>query len=520
MRRRLLIVAAAVVLCSFALAPLARAAESEWHSETPVAAGISVPAPLGEVGDIKFWAPNRGVLITAGSKGMPAGVYAYDGTSWHLYSTVCGGHEGSIAWAGPDEFWTVSDYAIAQEGNQSQKLEMARTLCHFKNGEVIASYAEPLGTATTYQKMNAAACFGPSDCWFAGKPLPESAPNSGPFHLHWNGSSLTAVPSLIEPQPLIEDPAGTVTDLSFLDGVTYESASASPFLREANLLRPQVFSSVSLPAGATGPFGLAGDGGQLWAISRNGSSALRSIGGGFELVSLQRPLGSILIPETERAVLAAEPNGAAAWVGGAKSGPGGEIATVTRVSADGSVSPTITLPDPSEEIGPKGAAGAIACPSLGQCWLATTKGWLFHLGGSLEGDTDPAMHALITFRPADNSTRTFVPAGLPEDNSGETEAAKKGEELAREPFPHHRKARPLVTKVRQKIIGETVLELSFRLHARAHVQLLAKLHRKVVAKTPKLTLNVGPHRLRLRLDPKRWPTGLDFQVHPAGKRAE
>ena len=61
-----------------------------------------------------------------------------------------------------------------------------------------------------------------------------------------------------------------------------------------------------------------------------------------------------------------------------------------------------------------------------------------------------------------------------------------------------------------------MLQLSFVLHAKAHVQLLAKRHHKVVAKTDKLTLGKGPHRLRLHLDPDRWPTGLDFEVHPAG----
>jgi hypothetical protein len=506
------VLALAIVLAAVVGSPAARAAEPEWHSETPVAAGIGVPTPLGEVGDIEFWQPNRGVLITAGNKGMPAGVYAYDGTGWHLYSTVCGGHEGSIAWAGPDEFWTVSDYALRQEGTQSAGREWARTLCHFENGEVVASYAEPIGTASTYPKMETAACAGPDDCWFAGGRLPETAANTGPFHLHWDGGALTAVPSLTEPQAQIVDPPGVVSGASFLAGSLYESASEPPFLRQVSLAQPQVFSSVSLPESAVGPFELAGDGAQLWAVGLNGGSVLRSIGAGFETVPAERGLGTVL-------ALAAEPNGAAAWVGGGKFVAGNELATVTRVSAGGSVSSTQSLPDPAEEIGGKGAAEAIACPSAGQCWLATKKGWLFHLGGSLPQDTDPAMHALITFRPEDNSTRSFVPGGVPEDNSGETEAKKSLEEPLGEKFPHRPKRRPLISKVHQRIVGKTVLELSFRLFARARVQLLAKFHRTVVAKTPKLTLGTGPHKIRLRLDPKRWPTGLDFQVHPAGKSA-
>jgi hypothetical protein len=515
MRRALptLAVALATLFGVLDLSPRALADEAGWHSETPVAAGIDVPEPLGEIGDIEFWAPNRGVLITAGNDALPAGVYAYDGTGWRLYSSVCGGHEGRIAWAGPEEFWTVSDYATPQEGNQgSAILEHARTLCHFEGGKVVASYAEPLGAPAAYQQMGAAACDGPSNCWFAGEPLLSSAANAGAFHLHWDGGSLTAVPSAIESQPQIEDPGGTISALEFLDGRLYEAATQEPFLREVSLARPGLFSAVTLPEGATGPFDLGGDGAQLWAVGQDGESALRSVGAGFEAVELERPLGAT-------AAAASEPNGAAVWAAGAKSTPTGEAATVTRVSADGSVAPTVTLPDPSEEIDPKGGAAVIACPSPGQCWLATKKGWLFHLGGSLPQDLDPAMHTLISFRPPDNSTRSFVPAGVPEDNSGESERAKTPfEELPGEKFPHSRKARQLVSKVHQKIIGRTILELSFILHGRAHVQLLAKRHRKVVAKTPKLTLSPGPHSLRLRLDPKRWPTGLDFHVHPAGKR--
>ena len=109
MRRGLIAAVVGVALFCLGLSPACSLAASGWHSEQPVAAGAGVPVPLGEVGDIEFWAPNRGALITGGNGGMPAGVYAYDGTGWYLYSTVCGGREGRIAWTGPDEFWTISD---------------------------------------------------------------------------------------------------------------------------------------------------------------------------------------------------------------------------------------------------------------------------------------------------------------------------------------------------------------------------------------------------------------------------
>jgi hypothetical protein len=394
-------------------------------------------------------------------------------------------------------------------------LEENRTLCHFKGGEVIASYAEPIRTATTYSRMEAAACNGPADCWFAGEPLDETAPNQGPFHLHWNGGGLTAVPSLTEAQPQIVDPPGTITDLAFFEGTLYETATEAPFLREASLLRPEVFAPVRLPEGATGPFTLAADGGQLWAISESKPLALRSIGEGFESIPLERAIGKA--GGVAAVPLATEPNGAAVWVGGREEEGNVTRANVTRISASGAESAPVHLPRPEEELDPKGRPWAIACPGAGQCWLATEKGWLFHLGASLPQDTDPAMHVLITQRPADNSTPTFVPGGVPEDNSGEKEAAKSPGEGNVEPFPHPHKHRAIVFKVRRKIIGNSILQLSFILRARAHVQLLAKVHKEVVAKTPRLTLAKGPHRLRLTLDPEHWPTGLDFQVHPAGK---
>ena len=157
-----------------------------WRSEQP--SGPNGPTPLGEVGDISCRQANRCLLITPGNGGMPAGIYAYDGSGWFLYSTVCGGHAGRIAWAGPTDFWTISDQQSGQgsvaAGGEAEGFN--RSLCHFVNGAVVASYAEPLGVGGSYLPMNAAACNGPSECWFAGERLPGTG-NVGAFHLYWNG---------------------------------------------------------------------------------------------------------------------------------------------------------------------------------------------------------------------------------------------------------------------------------------------------------------------------------------------
>src|SRR4029077_9133866 len=123
MRRLVLLVG----LLALPALPSASAADG-WHSAQPVTGGVEVPTTIGEIGDIEFWAPNRGMLITAGNEGIAAGLFAYDGTGWYRYSTVCGGHEGRIAYAGPNDFWTISDQQAGQETGAAPPRHIS--LCH------------------------------------------------------------------------------------------------------------------------------------------------------------------------------------------------------------------------------------------------------------------------------------------------------------------------------------------------------------------------------------------------------
>ncbi len=520
-----------------------------WHSQQP--SGAVGPTPLGEVGDIACRQANRCVLSTAGNGGMPAGIYAYNGVEWHLYSTVCGGKEGKIAWAGPNEFWTISDQPSGQViggGTATQGFKIS--LCHFKDGAVVASYAEPIGVGSSYLAMNAAACNGPDECWFAGERLPGTG-NVGAFHLYWNGLTLTPVPSLSQLQPQLHDPGRTVFGLAYhggelYEGVTVKADDKAPgeSASEPNLLHRVVPGTlpefVGIPANAPISFGSAGaeatsmqgfrlsDGGNfLWAASGAGLGAgssspaavtvLRLGVGGLEQVALDDP-ASTFKPGDVVTGLAAEPGTEAAWIAYRHSNDGSSTfrSRVALVHGDGTVEPSISLPLEGEGApAAVGTAGPITCPVVHQCWMASSIGWLFHLGPNLPVDEDPAMNGVISFRPPDNSLPSVPPVFLPEDNSGANEEKKKElAEIEAEPLPKRKPA--LLYKLHQKLIGHT-LELTFVLRAKAHVQLLAKRKDKVVAKTKRYTMDKGPGSLRVLLDPKRWPTKLDLQVHPVGK---
>jgi hypothetical protein len=537
--------ALAALLCSLLAA--SPAAASEWFSAQPVGA-LGVPSLLGEVGDVEFFAPNHGVLITAGNEAVPAGLYAFDGGGWYPYATVCGGHGGKIAWAGPDEFWTISDQQRGQAVTEAGSIERTYriSLCHFVDGRVVGSYARPLGAVNSYLPLNAAACDGPSDCWFAGARLPGTV-NQGAFHLHWNGQALTETPSLTVPQPGLEDPGRAVTGLAFqvqsdaaahlYEGVAVRSGDVAPAeSAEPSLVHEvggaaqpfrSLFPSEPLSFGegsaaGLGPLLLTGAGEGLWAVA--GSEQAKTAGlvmridpdGNLSRLEASGEAG-VLGAENRIAAAAAEPGVDALWLGFAEAeDEAGSVARVARMDSSGLIEAPVELPAEGEGLSPKGPTSALACPAAEQCWLATRKGWLFHRGTALPIDHDPALHVLITSRPPDESIPFVSPASLPVDDSGAFPSAKEpsGEP---EPLPRRRKRPPLVGKVKSHVVDGRVLVLDFLLRARARVRLVASSKGKVIAATPRRTFGKGRRSLRLRLDPAHWPTKLDLQAHRVGK---
>ncbi len=549
MRRALALAAAALCLLPGA------AGAAGWRSEQP--SGANGAPLLGKVGDIECWSADRCLLITGGNSGVAAGLFAYDGRGWYRYATVCGGAEGRIAWVGPDEFWTVSDQQKGQE--TSERPAASISLCHFKGGQVLASYAKPIGRSDSYLKMNGAVCAGAADCWFAGERLPATV-NQGAFHLHWDGSALTAVPSLTNAQPQIEDPGRGVGALALHEGSLFESVAVrsgdteavaeaeEPSLLhriEPGLANPFVplFGAAPIEAGGepVNPRSLAAAaltgvaGGPLWAVagsvenSATGRVVVLQVSGADQLtqLALSDP-GGLLADAGERVEGAAAEAGGPLWLGVRRQGEIEELSSahLVPVAADGSVGPEVVLPaggeaQSGEVLGPKGFAGPIACAGPGQCWMATSRGWLFHLGPDPNPSADPAARpAPITTRPVDESLPAVPPIEPPEDVSGlDDEKPSEQEEIPGIATPRTRREKPLYEFVGQRLVNGTMLELTFVLRKRSHVRLLASRGGRVVACSPRYTMGKGRRHVLLRLERRRWPTKLDLEVDAVQGRA-
>jgi hypothetical protein len=591
--RRLPPVLCALGAAAFAVAmaapDVALAGEASWRLSPalapPAPAGVEkapYPVPVGKVGEISFWAPNRGLLITGGTEGeggpVPAGVYAYDGVNWQQLSKVCGGGEGRIVWAGPDEFWTIANQRAGQHvGGSGGEVEAPSvSLCHFLNGAVAGSYAVPLEESDSWRHMTGGACYGPSDCWFGGAD--GKAPNVGAFHLHWNGSAVIVV---YEP----EDHA--VTSMASFEGELYEGVQlegGDVSLGEAERKRPAVIHTIA-PSGAEpfedltifsasaghdlplygekvapealqgldlasdAPAGEAAKATQLWAAANPSGEApagsqpasltvLRDDGGVWSQVLPgshgEEPLGNGRLAGSQTQVnnhgesgvagaIAPEPGSEDAWVS-LQSG-GSASARVALLSAAGGVVQEETLPLAGEDVGLRGSAGPIVCPAAHDCWMATEAGWLFHLSdGQAEAlDGDPLFEGrdgVIEERPRDGGEPSLYTDEYTTDDSLANQKtiveAQAPPATAAQPKQavSVQKTRPLLEHVKSKFRHRRTLVISFTLTAKAHVQLIARRKRQVVAKTRRETLKPGRHTLSLTFDPARWPTKLAFEAHP------
>jgi hypothetical protein len=513
----------------------ARAAAPIWRLEQPPPPpGVPFKVPLGAPGDLKFWAPNRGLLTVEGNDTIPRGIFSWDGQSWHQLATVCGGpgDTARIAWAGPTEFWVVSEPSLPRRGS-------GLALCRFEDGRVAGSWSTRVDAADPFRQMMSASCNGPNDCWFGGvgsqDPLGERI---GAFHLHWNGSDLLSV----------YGPQGRgVSDMQFHQGSLYESTlvGRSPENRTepVDLAEPEavprLIHRIAGTSFAADPFepaplsevppdgsellALDSDGTDLWAVGGGSASspssspggavarpplAARLVGGSFQEVPLK---GATFGAADRLADVAAIPGGDEALAAVAPFADRRSVnsrATVARIAADGT---TVTTGLPASGAG-RGSAARVACPAPSECWMVTWAGWLFHYsdGTPLPRDTDPAFQGTIEFRP-NESAEQFVPDRLPVDDS---------QLFAPPPLPLNeekpRAARvkrlpPLLRGIESDLHGLR-LTVTFTLTRRARVALLAKRGSRTVARTPAKVLSPGRHSLSLRLSRREYPTRLAFQT--------
>jgi hypothetical protein len=517
---------------------IARAAGSWQLDQPPPPAGAAFKVPLGTPGDMEFYAANEGLLSVQGNAVVAPGLFFWNGRDWHQLSTVCGGagEASRIAWAGPDEFWTITEPSEPRSGS-------GLGLCHFEDGVVVGSYSTAFQSPDPFRPMDAAACDRPDDCWFAGIGSEDpSGQRIGAFHLHWDGTNLT---SSYQPQ------GRGVSALTSFGGTFYESAFAgaqpgdsvnsvtldSPEPDGPNLIHKLVGGSFTdtsflpypyegVPTAGTELLSAKSDGGELWFSgggAASGPAAARAPGGVVSsppvLVRLvepfyeQVPIETSLFGSEDRFVdVAPVPGLDAAWVADqpySQRASSTAKAKVALIGADGGA--TIdTLPASGAG---RGSAQLIAATGPEEAWLATSAGWLFRYsnGTVLPEDTDPNWAGTITVRPNESVAQFVSDTPPPDDSRLLAPPPVVVEQAASAETPTAQIIPALLKDIRVSRHDLTVT-VSFDLTRLADVQLLAKLHGRAIARTAKERLKAGKHALRLSFSAKRWPTGLSFKT--------
>src|SRR5262249_13017910 len=127
----------------------------------------------------------------------------------------------------------------------------------------------------------------------------------------------------------------------------------------------------------------ANEGTWTQVIPRGGSSPL----GPSETLSGSR-VDMFTSEETSAGdAIAPEPGTESAWL--SLSSNTRRFAHVVLLKANGELVDSQLLPGSLDPVGARGEAGPITCAAEADCWMATSEGWLFHLGGSHERDSDP-----------------------------------------------------------------------------------------------------------------------------------
>ncbi|MDO9409965.1 hypothetical protein [Patulibacter sp.] len=516
----------------------------------PPPPGGQFSVPAGFVGDLSFWAPNRGLMTVGGNNSVKPGLYSWDGESWHQLSTVCGGGPNAkIAWAGPREFWTITAPAVGTQPN-------GLGLCRYKDGAVVGSYSF-YNVPDFVPSVNAATCRTADDCWFGGVGATSVDGRAGAFHLHWDGSTLASV---------YNGQGRGVSDLVTHRGAILESTfvgtgpgaqGTRPFLGtaepvpallhriDAGVFRNDAFSVAPFDGGRADGAELRSldtDGTTAWAVGGAANSgpgtaegftprppvAARKDGdGAWQELALR---GDDLPSTRWFGSVAAVPGTREAWATLADTEvagptPSGETSapTVARIAADGTVVPEQL--DAREGGAARGAATAIACPATDDCWVATARGYLYRRtsGATYPRDTDPAFQGTIAIRPneaasqvipdeppADDSRLLAPPVVLPPPAAAAVPTACAAPPALISRVKAGRK--PLSKKEARKKNARITLVIAFRLARPATVGVIAKRGSKTVGRAKARTLKPGTRRLTVAVRRRTFPKKISFSL--------
>jgi hypothetical protein len=535
----------ALAVALLALGPAQAAADPPtWRLEQPPPpAGSTFKVPLGRPGDIKCVARNRCLLAIEGNSAVPEGLYSWDGATWHQLATVCGGPAATtrVAFGGPSDFWTITRPSLPRTGN-------GRSLCHIVDGKVAGSFSTPDQSPDPFRTMDAAACSGPSDCWFGGVGSTDpGAVRSGAFHLHWNGSSLTSDYGIS---------GRGISDLQSFGAGFVESTFAGPAAEDRsdperpvdtpprflhNIVGSQFSNDPFTPAPQpsdppNGPgaelLALDSSGGEAWAGGGGATSgpgapssgavprgplALHYGAGAWHELTLS---GGPFSDQDRIVDVAAIPGTSSAFAAVAAADdpfPATNRARIALVQADGTATVT-TLPTSGAG---RGSAAKVTCSAPNDCWAVTYAGWIFHYtdDSPVERDTDPNWQRTITFRP-NESAEQFVPDRPPPDDNILVPPPIPNETQQSEPEPPAKKVPALLRRVKAKLKGRRKLVVSFTVVRPARIGLVGyrKIHRrnKVVTQAKPKAFKPGRHSLVLRLNPHRYPTKLKWKITEQG----
>jgi hypothetical protein len=542
-RARSLAVALAGVLAgALVQAPPAHGAAS-WRLEQPAPpAGVPFKVPLGRPGDLQCWSATRCLLAVEGNATIPRGLLAYDGVAWHQLSTVCGGPADStrIVWAGPADFWTVTEPSLPRLGG-------GLGLCHFRDGVVIASYSTADESPDPFRPMDAGACLGSDDCWFAGVGSQDpSGQRVGAYHLHWDGQDLvsTYAPQGRGVSDVVALADGTFAETTLV-GVQREDRTTPVSLATPETAPLTIHTIAPGGAFATAPFaalprvGVPAGGTELLAADVAAGNAPWFVGGGAASGPDAPPDDSVARPpiavrladgfyrelpldETPFGAhdrftdVAAVPGGDDAWTtvqSYAERGSSTARARVAHLRSDGSA----TVEQLPAGGAGRGAAARIELTSPTEGWMVTNAGWLFHYVDPAApvraADADPAFQQLISFRP-NEAVAQAIPDAPPADDSQLFAPPPPADPQPVEP-PQTRvkRIKALMAKVfKPRVDRRLRLHLAFTLRRRAKVALLAKRHGRVVARTQFTLLSRGRHEFVLQLSRSEWPDALRFRT--------